>query len=301
MKSAVTFLLLTWSLLLLACSPAGNTHGSDAGLDSGNDVIGDSDTIDSDCCSDADTDSATDVIDATGLIDPDNPRISIKFINVGQGDATIISVPGGKTLIFDTGRKVSDGQHLGSLLWGLSPQEVILAVSHYDSDHMGAIEVLFSGPDGAPGVAGVDDDASGSADETTVAGEYGWPGSDDLLPALVLDRGLTYLPSTTDMDQYVAACEEVRQQPAPGDIIPMGLPELTVQVLAVNGILMDGTDVNPLYENDRSMVLLVTYGAFSLLLTGDLPSYTESLVAQQLFDQGIKLDVLHAGHHGSFT
>jgi competence protein ComEC len=52
-------------------------------------------------------------------------------------------------------------------------------------------------------------------------------------------------------------------------------------------------------ENDRSTVLLVNYGKYRLLLTGDLGSEGEAFLAEkypQLFNNAA---VLKVGHHGS--
>jgi competence protein ComEC len=56
----------------------------------------------------------------------------------------------------------------------------------------------------------------------------------------------------------------------------------------------------PADANDISAVVLVRYGGFSALLTGDAPSFVEErLVAR--YGAAVDVDVLKAGHHGSRT
>jgi competence protein ComEC len=56
----------------------------------------------------------------------------------------------------------------------------------------------------------------------------------------------------------------------------------------------------PADANDISAVVRIRYGSFAALLTGDAPAAVEhALVAR--YGQGLRADVLKAGHHGSRT
>ena len=88
-------------------------------------------------------------------------------------------------------------------------------------------------------------------------------------------------------------------------------------VAAANGRLIDGTEIVVSNENDKSVVLFITYGDFQYILDGDLGAGEESCtnhdtgqmdvqseVARALLDEGllprdIGVDVMHVAHHGS--
>jgi len=56
----------------------------------------------------------------------------------------------------------------------------------------------------------------------------------------------------------------------------------------------------PADANDISAVLRIRYGSFAALLTGDAPSSVEHLLVTR-YGEGLRADVLKAGHHGSRT
>jgi competence protein ComEC len=76
-------------------------------------------------------------------------------------------------------------------------------------------------------------------------------------------------------------------------------PTVKIDVLNPPVSLPDGAD-NEAELNDNSVVLKLTYGEFSALLTGDMQEINE---ARLVFENVTTLDadVLKAGHHGSRT
>jgi competence protein ComEC len=278
-----------------ACSPVSHDlNNSDASTDS--DIINDIDIVDGgDANIDADIDA-----DADSSIEPP-PEVTITIINVGQGNATLISAPTGQNLLFDTGRKVDDGLHIGDILWGSPSDLTTVIISHYDSDHMGSLDRIISGPDNAPGISGIDDDSNGTIDIRTEIGEYGSSASDDFIPFKVLDRGLDEIPETIDMQEYLASTNDVRSISIPGESIDLGVEDFKIEVVAVDGDLIGDLYVPPGYENDRSVALLISYNGFHMLILSDLPKYVEVLLADQLAIRGIDLNIMHVGHHGSYT
>ncbi|MGM0597470.1 MAG: ComEC/Rec2 family competence protein [Myxococcota bacterium] len=230
-----------------------------------------------------------------------NPVISIRIIDVGQGNATLIEIPDEISLLFDSGRKVGDSEHIFQFLENKNPQDTVFITSHFDSDHIGAMDRIICGMDGLPGRGGIDDDNDGITDGRTVGNEYGWPGSDDFLPGLIIDRGLEDLPDTIDMLEYTTSASQVRTAAWAGQIIPVDLPGLKIEIVASNGSLINDNYVPPNYENDRSLALLIEYHNFKMLIPSDLPAFVESQLAQLLANRGIDLDLLHIGHHGSYT
>lgn len=78
--------------------------------------------------------------------------------------------------------------------------------------------------------------------------------------------------------------------PVPGDVYPFGAGEF--QILAPSETSCES-------ENDYSIVLRVSLGESSLLLTGDATKNSETELLEQ--DIGLQADVLIVGHHGSAT
>jgi beta-lactamase superfamily II metal-dependent hydrolase len=279
------------SLALLGCNPENNNIITDASTDS---------DIDSDMDGDIDGDADGDIINNNN--NDSTPLVTINIVNVGQGDSAIISVPNGDFILFDSGLSILNAAYLGSLLWVKKTQFKKLIISHFDADHMGAVDRLICGPDEQPGVAGYDDDNTGTADNRTEEGEYGDPASDDMRPLSVWDRGNALIPTTSEVDEYISSVNSIRETPALGDFIDMGVPGLKIEVVAINGAVIGDPYVpTPTGENDYSIALLLSYGGFHLLLPGDLPDFIEDILAEQLKLRGISIDILHLSHHGSAT
>src|SRR3989344_2403965 len=65
-------------------------------------------------------------------------------------------------------------------------------------------------------------------------------------------------------------------------------------------VLFPFKDMDAEDANEESIVMMVTYGTSSFLLTGDAPMFAEHEMVRA-YAQGIQADVLKAGHHGSKT
>ena len=233
--------------------------------------------------------------------DAASPEVFVTFFDVGQGDSTLVESSENEAVLVDTGRTIDNAERLGEDLWGAPPDYTLLVISHYDADHMGSSDRFVCGPDGMPGVAGVDDDGDGEADSRVASGEYGYPGSDDFLFDSVWDRGDVEIPTSVQVEEYLAALSSLRYRPNLGDSVDLGLDGFQIEVVTIDGEIVGGESFTAEDENARSVSLLVTFGGFHLLLPGDLPTQGEDLLAAALADRGLSLDVLHLSHHGSNT
>jgi competence protein ComEC len=65
-------------------------------------------------------------------------------------------------------------------------------------------------------------------------------------------------------------------------------------------ILYPDTDVSKFETNTASIVGILKYGSTSIMLTGDSPKSVENRLVS-FYGQGLRSDVLKAGHHGSRT
>lgn len=214
-----------------------------------------------------------------------NGRLQVDFLDVGQGDSALITFPGGETLLVDGGGKRSfdkseeldeqtdeqkffepDRQNIGervvsSFLWekGCDRIDYILA-THADADHMQGL--------------------------TDVAENF------DIGAALF---GRTPLKNK----EFSALNEVLTRKKIPFVVIARG------DVLNIGGVKVEvlhpERDDAPgaVSDNNNSLVLRLTFGERSFLLTGDIEKETEArLLERQEF---VKSDVVKAPHHGSRT
>jgi len=285
------FRFLFLLFFLAACSDTGG-ETMDASLDGGVDPDA---IVSLDASHDATTQPDSQTPDA------EVPELNVLFFDVGQGDSTLLQSSRNRAALIDTGRTVENAGRVGDVLWPSSFYYTVLLASHFDADHMGSASRIVCGADGAPGVAGVDDNGDGFTDSRVLTGEYGFSGSDDFVFSAVWDRGDYDLPDTTLMEEYLAAFYGARYTPETGEFLNLGMDDLKIEVVTVNGEILGGDFFAPLDENGRSLSVLVSFRDFHLLIAGDLPTEGENILAQALFDRGVVLNVLRVGHHGSNT
>lgn len=187
---------------------------------------------------------------------------TIAFLNVGQGDAAVLSTYDGKTYLVDGGGKFGQefGQNVGKKVLlpyldylGASSLEGAF-LSHPDSDHMtGLLEVLETKP-----------------------------------------TKQMYLSDYTfaENEQTAFLKEKVEKYNIPLYTVKTGdsSADGAFSCLYPTGHTL-GTDE----KNSGSMVLRYTYGGASVLFTGDIGAEEE----QSLLTQSISADILKVAHHGS--
>ncbi|MDA1190393.1 MAG: DNA internalization-related competence protein ComEC/Rec2 [Candidatus Poribacteria bacterium] len=212
---------------------------------------------------------------------PVGERLEITFIDVGQGDATFIRLPDGKTLLIDAGAK-SDltGYDTGEravvpylLSEGASSLDW-LVLTHPDLDHYGGMVSVL--------------------ETLEVRSIVGW--SD------VFGEG-------SEGQRIGALQSAVHAENAPygfraGDTLYAsehdGKP-LSVEIIyPFDDRSVDLTDDD---RNDDSLVVMLTYGDFRALLTGDIERGAEaSLIERSRAERrSLRADVVKMPHHGSKT
>lgn len=191
-------------------------------------------------------------------------RLHVDFLDVGQGDAALITMPDGTTLLVDGGGRPRfrsesferDARSIGEsvvseYLWwrGLDRVDYVLA-THADTDH----------------IDGLNDVVRNFAVNTALVGRT--PPNDPEFLKFSRSLRATHL-------QTVHA----------GDVIRFGEVELRVLWPP------PGTESN----NDHSVVLKLQFRDRSILLTGDIEKKAE----QALSGSELKADVVKVPHHGS--
>lgn len=195
-----------------------------------------------------------------------NGTLSVHFINVGQSASILLVGPTGETLLVDTGDFTDDGDEVLAYLRRADVDRLDhLVTSHADADHIGGHAAVI----------------------TYYETEAGGVGA-------VYDPGL--VSTTATYDRYLDAVEahevplyEVRA----GDELPFA--DATVRVLAPPEPYLAREQ-----RNENSVVLYVTFGRTSFLLTGDAEESGEAYLVEQ-YGSELRATVLKAGHHGSRT
>jgi len=186
-------------------------------------------------------------------------RLHVAFLDVGQGDAALITVPGGRQVLVDGGPSPSAlTSALGREMpfWDRSLDLVIL--THADADHItGLVEALDRYQ-----VDGWLDNGQGK--ENSLYGEC--------LERLEARGVPTYTVRAGDRLDLGQGIELEVLHPAPGPLAGAG-------------------------SNDNSVVVRLTWGKASFLLTGDLEAEGEQTLLQS--GQGLASGVLKVAHHGS--
>ncbi len=206
-------------------------------------------------------------------------RLHLEILDVGQGDAALATFPDGTTMLVDGGGRFDyrnadaegDGFEpdirgigesvVSEVLWqkGLSGVDYILA-THADADHIQGL--------------------------TDVAGNF------------AVKKALIARLPLEDPD-FAAFAEKARRRGiatefvSRGDVIRIGN--------AVVEVLLPAADERPnsIWGNDQSIVLRISMGTRSFLLTGDI----ESAAERELTAGGgtLRADVVKVPHHGSRT
>jgi competence protein ComEC len=194
-------------------------------------------------------------------------HLTVTFFDVGQGDSALVRFPNGATLLVDTGGAAAAGgfdlgaRVLAPALWTLGVRHLTyLALTHGDPDHIGGAAPIMR--DFVPSEIW-----------------YGTP-----VPP--------HVPSNLLIDE------------ANG----MSIPWRTV--LAGDAVDVGGVHVRvshpgpPEWErqrvrNDDSIVMELTFGDVSILLTGDIGRDIERALASHLAPS--RLRVVKVAHHGSAT
>ena len=194
-----------------------------------------------------------------------SPRhLRVDFLDVGQGDSALVTMPDGTTLLVDAGGNTMDSTRrigetvVSEYLWwrGLSQIDYVLA-THADADH----------------IDGLNDVLKNFAVRSALIARR--PADD---------------PEYAKFAQTLARTNTHSETIEAGDVIQFG--DVTVSVLWPTA----GGETS---TNNDSTVLRIQYGERSILLTGDIEQAAEQ--ALLISQQQLHADVIKVPHHGSKT
>jgi len=206
----------------------------------------------------------------------EKPRGELRatFVDVGQGDCSIVDLPDGRVMLIDAGGSPQGGPDPGerALLPLLAARRRaaldIVVLTHPHPDHYGGLGVLI---DQLP-IGELWDTGQGAAEADMV-------GTSSAAQALV-ERAQARGTKIVRPDQL---CSGERR-----------LGAASVRVLA------PCPDFDPGYDpNDNSFVLRIEYAGRSLLFTGDIEGHAERKLVKGAAP--LRADILKVPHHGSRT
>lgn len=165
----------------------------------------------------------------------ETPALTVSFLDVGQGDATLIQTPGGAQVLIDGGPNAGVLRELAAALPVFDMSLDMVIATHPDTDHIGGLvdvleryevgHILMTENEG----------------ESAAARAYARAALDENVPITNARRGqLWQLDASTTLE-----------------------------------VLFPDTDPRDLESNTSSIVTKVTYGSTCFLLTGDAPKSIE--------------------------
>ena len=191
-------------------------------------------------------------------------QLRIDFLDVGQGDSALITMPDGTTLLVDGGGNTTEAARrigetvVSEYLWwrGLSEVDYVLA-THADADHIDGLNDVLK--------------------------------NFNVRSALIARRPAND-PEFSKFSQTLTATNTHAELIQAGDVIRFGAVE--VEVLWPPG-------AGELSTNNDSLVLRLKFGEHSILLTGDIEKSAErGLVGSH---RDLNANVVKVPHHGSKT
>lgn len=208
-------------------------------------------------------------VDQRGTVVADAVERPLLFsvIDVGQGACVVVITPDGRTLVADVGRSQERVRRV--IIPYLREQGVeridYLVATNPDQDHIGGVPAIL---------------------EDMEVGAWVDP--------VVGTTNQTYAKSLELVDEL--GIEPIRARR--GGTLDMGA-NVTAEILwPVDPLLMDGSVES---RNDNSVVIRLTHGEVTFLITGDIEEEAEEALVEADEDERLRADVLVAPHHGSAT
>ncbi|MCS6816592.1 MAG: MBL fold metallo-hydrolase [Blastocatellia bacterium] len=194
---------------------------------------------------------------------PSAGELTVVALDVGQGDSFLILTPERKAVLIDAGPpEAADRVREALARYGVTQLDLVIA-THPHADHIGGMVAVL-----------------------------------DAVPVrLFLDSGQPY-PTRT----YTRMLEKIREKgirfvvAEAGQEFELGAG-VTLSILAPSSPRLQGTRSD---ENANSIVARLSYGAFSMLFTGDSERETEDrLIERENSTAPLAVRVLKVAHHGS--
>lgn len=189
----------------------------------------------------------------------DENILDAHFIDVGQGDCSLF-VSDGMSMLIDCGEAENADAVIKTISeYGIESLDYVVA-THAHSDHMGAMAEIIT--------------------EMPVAN-------------IIISEPCEDSSLTVTYEKFIDAMEA-----SDAEII-LAKPDLTFSLGNANCTVLAPFNVDSSNENNNSVVMLITAGETSFLLTGDAEKSVEKEIMEH-YPQ-LDADILKVGHHGSST
>lgn len=257
-------------------------------------------------------------------------KLSIHYIDVGQGDSVFIELPDSTCMLIDAGIK-SKGEVVSQYVSGLGYGVIdYLIVTHGDTDHVGGIQTVLDNFEvkniyrpyqislDSEGNVNPDDDLKAVYEQATVKSNINVIDNTAYYNFISKAYSETYTENSIVKQAIVSTTYDgLKIMPKNGydfSIEFFGpLKTLNAETLIDSGLATVTNGYPTLYygstdaekKNSASPIMLLEYAEGSYLFTGDATEDTEQDVINSLTNDEkqriTKVDVLHVGHHGSKT
>ena len=199
-------------------------------------------------------------------------HVQVTFIDVGQGNSTLVEFPGGKRMLIDGGgfygTKFDIGRYVvAPFLWHQRIKKIdIVVLTHPDQDHLGGLIYILEHFD---------------VDEVWSNGEY------------------------SSRDLYKEFTKVIRKKNVFHRIVSRNTPDITIGNTVVKILHPAHPIVSKVAApgkndfNNNSVVLKITYGKISLLFPADITGTAERNLA--MLGNDLRSNILMGPHHGSCT
>jgi competence protein ComEC len=187
--------------------------------------------------------------------------LRVIFLDVGQGDATLIITPRGRTVLIDAGKYPGLGKSLSRYI-PLSDRDIDMVIgTHPDLDHIGGLDSIFQ--------------------------EYA---VDIFLHSGYVEDSLVYRNLIHDISDTTTrtATAQAGQR-------------FTLDTGIYLDILSPYPSITFEEKNEHSVIVRLVYGEHQFLLTGDASIHNEQQLMDVYGQDILHSDVLKIGHHGSQT
>ena len=204
------------------------------------------------------------------VLDFDSESIShleIHFLDVGQGDSTLMITPSNYVILVDGGNN-GKGHAVAKYVKSLGIDEIDLMIAtHPDADHIGGLDEIIA-----------------------------------VMPVHhVLDNGQQHPDNTKTYRDHLNAIESIDRTIISEDTLWVVNDETEIEII----VPYDDGDGFRRDLNANSVLVKISHGGTSVLLTGDCEKVCEKRILTGDIDDSIgddiKVDVLKVGHHGSDT
>lgn len=189
-------------------------------------------------------------------------RLGVHFLDVGQGDSELLSLPGGEHILIDGG-ETDAGDEIMGYLHRLGVERLdLVVITHPHSDHIGGLARVL----------------------------------EEIPVSRVIDAGIPH-----GSMQYRSLLREIGDRKIPYETADDLSAPLVYGPVNISLLWPTGT-AKGLELNDRSLVFRAVYGETSFLFAADIGEEAEARLMAEHPDIGSTvLKVAHHGSHGSTT